>query len=107
MTNPNTNDGGSAFPRPEARLPENPLPLFFGGNEGAPGMSLRAWLAGQALTGLAVDQLGNTKAGWQGEVAWAACSLADAMIAELAKELPALATGGVISKETARRIGER
>ena len=75
-------DGGPAFPTTQAAISAQGGEITIDD----PGMSLRAWLAGQALSGMMVEQLGNTKVGWQQEVAWAACSVADAVIAELERE---------------------
>ena len=79
MSNTNrVNDGGPAFP-----CHTNPLP---GKLANAPqGMSLRAWMAGQALAGLLAnehvwEEIPATK------IAAYAISQADALIAELEKE---------------------
>ena len=73
-------DGGNAFP---VYVPEGPI-LADGSPEYAayvrPGMSLRAWLAGQALAGLMANPHAS---GDDGAIARGACMLADAVIAEL------------------------
>ena len=70
-------DGGPAFPNKDA----------FGNM--IPGMSLRAWLAGQALTGIQAFLYGAAKDGAlktdvdDRTVAKCACAIADAVIAAL------------------------
>ncbi len=67
-------DGGPAFPRsfPEAMQP---------------GMTLRDWLAGQALGSTLKAPHGESRRpGWQKDLAWEAYSIADAMLTERAKE---------------------
>ena len=75
------NDGGSAFPRPYSH---NPHPWF--GVEGAvleqEGMSLRQYYAGQAMLGLLASDIEGRL------VTELAVERADALIAELEKELP-------------------
>ena len=79
------NDGGPAFPRPysEDKFNEEQLPS-------QQGMSLRAYLAGQALAGLlpARDSEGRTPVSAQ-DVEWSAklaVRYADALLAALQKE---------------------
>ena len=61
-----TDDGGPAFPVPnDANV------------NGQAGMTLRDWFAGQALSGLCVDEYSSVKTG-----ARRAYELADAMLAE-------------------------
>lgn len=62
------NDGGPAFPTNEQRDGHYSFP-------GSPGMSLRDWLAGQAITGLAAYE-----ADQYADFASAAYRLADAML---------------------------
>lgn len=74
-------DGGPAFP---VYVPEGPMMLDGDPEHPAyvkPGMSLRAWLAGQALAGLMnrYDEHPNNLA----QCAELACSAADAVIAQL------------------------
>lgn len=65
------NDGGPAFPVCETEW-----------NRFSKGMSLRAWLAGQALAGLlALEDMAED----YNQLAWRAVSIADALIAELKK----------------------
>jgi hypothetical protein len=78
MNRPTTiNDGGPAFPVPDVYHPNGQIEY------GSPGMSLRAYFAGQALSGI----LANTTAVdlSEGSVAKASVTLADALIAELNK----------------------
>ena len=54
-----------------------------------PGIDIRTWLAGQALMGISSNSgMGyfQEKPGWQDQVAWAAVSVADAVIRELTKD---------------------
>jgi hypothetical protein len=60
------NDGGQAFPR----------------SSGLPGMSLRDWFAGQALTGFAANTVDDK---YTAQLAKSAYAIADAMLAERAK----------------------
>ena len=48
------------------------------------GMTLRDYFAGQALVAVAKDR-STCKVGWQKDLAWAAYSMADAMLRERAK----------------------
>lgn len=66
--------GGLAFPLTEANYEER---------WAEQGMSLRDYFAGKALSNITVNGM---IPGWQAEVAWAAYSLADAMIKERNKE---------------------
>lgn len=65
------NDGGPAFPNPETE--QYPAEK---------GMSLRAWLAGQAIAGLVQFADAPTKLK-PAEMAEAACNIADAVIKRL------------------------
>ena len=77
---PNTNDGGPAFPQPVGR---DSTPQY--------GMSLRTWLAGKALqglaTGLPITAINDLAEGIRGgkTQARAALALSDALLAELEK----------------------
>ena len=88
------NSGGPAFPQGQVDYgngPEDPWPWGMGG------MDLRAYFAGQALTGLAAAHTPDgTWAAYGCEQGAAALSvrLADALIAELAKPGNAKAEGG-------------
>ena len=82
-------DGGPAFPTTDydCTYDSIPRPVNYWG------MSLRAWYAGKALTGLLssfdvleLARLSPDPDGLAGALATAACGLADAMIAELDKE---------------------
>ncbi len=72
------NDGGPAFPVPDVYHPNGQIEY------GSPGMSLRAYFAGQALTGLLANSEGERTFH---EIDWAVCAVrqADALIAELNK----------------------
>ena len=81
-------DGGPAFPRPASIDPRDG-DLTDGNRyvESADGMSLRAWLAGKALTGLVARGHGGVPEPDADERLAARCvRLADAVIAELAKK---------------------
>lgn len=71
-------DGGPAFPIPEQRA-------FDGAGlvEGHPGMTLRDWFAGQALTGMIP---GRHDVGAEPRLAQSAYRYADAMIAARAND---------------------
>lgn len=77
------NDGGPAFPR--QTWDYYPSQKKTHADENYPGMSLRAWLAGQAMSGQIAATAGDTE--WPSPkcVAERACSYADALLAELAK----------------------
>jgi hypothetical protein len=68
-----TNDGGPAFPRPESRGTSGAITLH-----GQNGMTLRDYLAGQALVGLMSDQ---TIKAMPDDFAESAYLAADAMLA--------------------------
>lgn len=76
-------DGGAAFPRPDERGP-----MGEGIREGADGMTLRDWFAGQALSGicatLTADEIEQLAEGVKGGrlIVGAATALADKMIKE-------------------------
>ena len=76
-------DGGPAFP---VSVGMGPLSANFA----SPGMSLRAWLAGMACSSVAVGVLCNAQGAELSEQALAKASvrIADALIAELEKEIP-------------------
>lgn len=89
MTKPH--DGGPAFPEPE-RIAGDGRPLTEDHGYRQPGMSLRDYFAGQALTGLMLAPLSDTLERvlpideWVMEdFAVEAYRLADAMLAERAK----------------------
>lgn len=70
-------NGGPAFPVPEVRLPDGT-----GVVQGADGMTLRDWFAGQALAGL----LASDRIGQMVDNAKDAYTIADAMLAERKRE---------------------
>lgn len=79
------NDGGPAFPRPSSEVVDSLGQHWLSAQEG---MSLRAWLAGQALSGVCVTfpeeewvKDGSTAR----ELAKMVVQVADATIAELVK----------------------
>lgn len=74
MTN-TINDGGPAFPLPDFAHPSGQV------ESGTRGMSLRAYLAGQALAGLLANQYAYN--GNHEDVAEQAVNYADAVIARL------------------------
>ena len=85
---PRQNDGGPAFPIPDVYGPDG-----CGIAQGAPGMSLRDWFAGQALIGfvtVSLQQPGVTTsdnaAKAAARYARGAYMVADAMLAERIKE---------------------
>ena len=67
-----TNDGGLAFPRPESRGTSGATTLH-----GQDGMTLRDYLAGQALAGIMAGNYTSNSSGW---VPGEAYALADAML---------------------------
>lgn len=69
--------GGQAFPSTEYS-DERPV-----GNE--PGMTLRDWLAGQAIAGTVVQPWGEQGLKWEVELAERAYAIADAMLAARSK----------------------
>lgn len=73
------NNGGPAFPKTEG---------WFDSLDSHNGMSLRDWLAGQALAGLMTqpDVRNSLAEPWQTAVVRDCVKLADAMIARLGKE---------------------
>ena len=73
-------DGGPAFPALDVHCASE---IIMEGNK-PHGMSLRDWFAGQAITGLCIDLRGS---GYRDrELATRALGIADAMLAERAKE---------------------
>ena len=77
------NDGGSAFPVPLSHRLADGQPETAGGYiSGADGMSLRAWLAGQALAGLMSDPQFQGDRDTAGIVC---CRYADGVLKALAK----------------------
>lgn len=77
------NNGGSAFPNEEVRGPDGA-----GIREGSYGMSLRDYFAARAIPRLIGynTQMMIGVSGWQEHVAWAAYSVADAMLREQQKQ---------------------
>jgi hypothetical protein len=78
------NDGGPAFPQGVALAPGEVPRASYDFVDGA-GMSLRDWFAGQALVGLQANTA--YECSWS-ETAEDCYQLADAMLAERAKERP-------------------
>jgi hypothetical protein len=79
-TKPEINDGGPAFPVLETDEHRQPYHTH-------PGMSLRAWLAGMVMQGMAsVDSYNFREDAVSRECAIEATHMADALIAELEKE---------------------
>lgn len=78
-------DGGPAFPRPPIKVQEygKTYPEYVSGQTG---MSLRDHFAGCALTGLNASGHAHVMGWTPDEFARAAYNLADAMLAERAKE---------------------
>ena len=76
-------DGGPAFPIRGMMTDEDE-------NNRAYGMTLRDYFAAQALTMLTKPENDhhNPKIGWQRTLAWAAYSMADAMLVERERERP-------------------
>jgi hypothetical protein len=82
----NKPDGGPAFPtfaEPFLNGPQGLNPASAWGMEGKPGMSLRDWFAGMAM--MAIVQQGYGKRHAE-ELSSTSYSIADAMIAERAKD---------------------
>jgi hypothetical protein len=50
------------------------------GDTAGPGMTLRDWFAGQALAGIVGEHHAAGRIDWQRDAAWAAYSMADAML---------------------------
>lgn len=69
------NDGGPAFPMPDTVYPNGQV------QAGSPGMTLRAWLAGKALSGYCVSNPNENS----DKVAQVCVEDADALFAELEK----------------------
>jgi hypothetical protein len=80
-------DGGPAFPTPAEPFldgPQGKQPASAWGMEGKPGMSLRAWLAGMAMSNL----VWNDTVSRIEQAAKLSVKMADALLAELEKETP-------------------
>lgn len=74
-------DGGQAFPQPVTVGPNDDLyPAY-------PGMTLRDWFAGQALTGLVAFDRPHAEGNKPEHFGRWAYAIADAMIAERSKEV--------------------
>jgi hypothetical protein len=88
--NKTLNDGGSAFPRSPTNYQEERSNYDTRLDQGASGMSLRDWFAGQALGGMAAgDPWANNfdkHTEWLENVAQIAYLAADAMLAARNKE---------------------
>lgn len=80
MSKDKANDGGPAFPAHDYVVGDLQKDGFQKLGESR-GMTLRAWLAGMAISGEAYSSQYDPK-----EYAKAACNLADAVIAELEKD---------------------
>lgn len=82
------NDGGPALPVPESLDGEWADPQTCKQFVPYRGMSLRDWLAGQALTGMLTRELDKDGGGWANveRVAQDAYKLADAMLKERSRE---------------------
>ena len=79
------NDGGTAFPVPDSHYANGQVQY------GTSGMSLRAYIAAQAMPAIIglmtlADAAEHKPADLQAATARAACGYADALIAELGKE---------------------
>ena len=70
-------DGGPAFPAPVDVRTDFTLA------DVTSGMSLRAWLAGQAIAGVVVPPWGEQGSRWERELAVRAVAIADAVLDEL------------------------
>ena len=77
----NKPDGGPAFPRPPVQVAEDGS-LYSTYKHGQSGMSLRDWLAGQALAGMLSYRAGSVMGLPKSAVAQDAWDMADVMLAE-------------------------